>query len=65
MSLIAPLAAEAATYPMLMPPIGFALIAFTVFLFLGVVTWTYRDVAHRHSQRLTKGGATEHHNAGH
>ena len=37
--------------PLLMPPIGFALIAFGVFLFFGVVTWTYRDVANRHAHK--------------
>jgi hypothetical protein len=36
---------------LILPPIGFALIAFGVFLFFGVVTWTYRDVANRHANK--------------
>jgi hypothetical protein len=52
--------------PLLMPPIGFALIAFAVFLFLGVATWTYRDVAHRHSDKFPGGPNDDtHHGAGH
>ena len=37
--------------PLLMPPIGFALITFGIFLLFGVVTWTYRDVANRHAHK--------------
>jgi hypothetical protein len=37
--------------PLIMPPIAFAAIAFSVFLFFGVVTWTYRDVANRHANK--------------
>jgi cbb3-type cytochrome oxidase subunit 3 len=37
--------------PLIMPPIAFALIAFGIFLLLGVVTWTYRDVANRHAHK--------------
>ncbi len=44
------LAADAKT-PLIMPAIAFPLIAAGIFLFLGVVTWTYRDVANRHSNR--------------
>jgi hypothetical protein len=54
--------------PLLMPPIAFALIAFGIFLFFGVVTWTYRDVANRHAQKATQyhsdnehGSAGQHH----
>ena len=36
---------------LLMPPIGFALITFGIFLLFGVVTWTYRDVANRHAHK--------------
>ncbi|HEX3680730.1 MAG TPA: hypothetical protein VHU90_13495 [Galbitalea sp.] len=39
--------------PLLMPPIGFALIAFGIFLLFGVVTWTYRDVANRHAHKAS------------
>ena len=37
-------------------------IAFAVFLALGVVTWSYRDVANRHA---AKGSDHDAHNAGH
>jgi hypothetical protein len=47
-----------------MPPLAFAAIAFAFFLVLGVVTWSYRDVANRHSQKFTKGGHDSH-DAGH
>jgi ABC-type nickel/cobalt efflux system permease component RcnA len=40
-----------APVPLLMPPIGFALVAFGIFLLFGVVTWTYRDVANRHAHK--------------
>ncbi|HEV7950810.1 MAG TPA: hypothetical protein VGP24_13675 [Glaciihabitans sp.] len=40
-----------------MPPIAFGAIAFAAFLVMGVVTWSYRDVANRHSQKF---GAGEH-----
>ena len=39
-------------------------IAFLIFLTLGVVTWSYRDVANRHSDR-TGGTGTDSHGAGH
>ena len=43
--------------PLIMPPIGFALIAFGIFLLFGTVTWTYRDVANRHAHKA----ATQYH----
>lgn len=33
------------------PPIIFGLIAAILFFALGIVTWSYRDVASRHSQK--------------
>ena len=36
------------------PPIVFGLIAVIVFVALGVVTWTYRDVANRHPHKSAK-----------
>jgi hypothetical protein len=33
-----------------MPPIMFGVIAAAVFALLGLVVWSYRDVANRHSQ---------------
>ncbi len=43
--------------PLIMPPLAFAGIAFAVFLVLGVVTFTYRDVYNRH---LPKKSADSH-----
>jgi hypothetical protein len=43
--------------PLWMPNWAFALIAFIVFLALGVITWTYRDVANRHAVKAS----TSHH----
>ncbi|MDM4761703.1 hypothetical protein QT381_01620 [Galbitalea sp. SE-J8] len=37
-------------------------IAFTVFLVFGVITWSYRDVYHRHESSETSGHDTH---AGH
>ena len=39
-------------------------IAFAVFLPLGIVAWSYRDVANRHSDR-TGGNGHDSHTAGH
>lgn len=58
MILLASILTETETkVPTLMPPIAFALIAFAVFFLLGLVTWTYRDVANRHAYKA----ATTHH----
>jgi hypothetical protein len=37
--------------PMLMDPIWFAVIAGAVFILIGFVTWSFRDVANRHSHK--------------
>lgn len=37
--------------PLVMPPLAFAGIAVAVFVILGFVTWSYRDVANRHSDK--------------
>ena len=57
MNLLSALVATETPVPLLMPPIGFALIAFGIFLLFGVVTWTYRDVANRHAHKA----ATQYH----
>jgi len=49
--------------PLLMPPLVFAGIALAVFALLGFVTWSFRDVANRHSQKT--GGQGGSHGAGH
>lgn len=48
------------SHPIFMPPIAFAAVAFFVFLFLGVVTWTYRDVANRHATKAASGHHDDH-----
>ena len=35
--------------PMVMDPIWFAVIAGVIFLFLGYVVWSFRDVSNRHN----------------
>ena len=37
--------------PLIMPPLAFAGIAVGVFIVLALVTWSYRDVANRHSDK--------------
>ena len=49
--------------PLLLPPIGFAGIAVGIFLIIGFVTWSFRDVANRHSNKTAKSGDS--HGAGH
>jgi len=53
MSLITSLITAAAeeSHELPMSPYGYAAIAFAVFLVLGVVVWSYRDVANRHSDK--------------
>ena len=50
--------------PLLMPPIVFAAIAVAIFTLLGFVTWSFRDVANRHSNKSSKAGHDSH-GAGH
>jgi hypothetical protein len=40
------------------PGILFGVIAFTLFLILGAVTWSFRDVANRHSHKSSGTGAS-------
>jgi hypothetical protein len=42
---------ETTEHPTWLPPFVFPIIAFLIFLFLGIVTWTYRDVANRHAPK--------------
>jgi hypothetical protein len=37
--------------PLPFPGVVFGAIAMTIFLLLGFVTWSYRDVANRHSHK--------------
>lgn len=38
--------------PLILPAWAFPLIAALAFLFMAVVTWTYRDVANRHADKV-------------
>lgn len=63
MSLLATvLAATEEPAPLIMPALAFAGIALAVFVLLGFVTWSFRDVANRHSDKTS--GKTPH-GAGH
>lgn len=65
MSLLAYTASEGHQLaPMLMDPIWFAVIAGAVFIFIGLVTWSFRDVANRHSHKTSShesAHGTDHH----
>jgi heme/copper-type cytochrome/quinol oxidase subunit 2 len=65
MSLITGLiaAAEETHTALPMEPIGFGAIAAVVFVALGIVMWSYRDVANRHSDKTS--GTGDHHTPGH
>ncbi|MBX3193471.1 MAG: hypothetical protein R2717_03970 [Schumannella sp.] len=39
--------------PLIMPPAAFAGIGIAVFVVLGFVAWSYRDVANRHSDKTS------------
>ena len=43
--------------PLIMPPLAFAGIAVAVFLTLAFVSWSFRDVANRHSDKTGRAGA--------
>lgn len=50
--------------PLIMPSWVFAAIAAAVFATLGFVTWSFRDVANRHSDKVTP-SSTDSHGNGH
>jgi hypothetical protein len=56
MLLLAVAAAEEHAAPLVMPNWAFALTAFIIFAVLGFVTWSFRDVANRHSDRIHGAG---------
>ena len=62
MSLLTALAATEELAPLIMPPILFAAIGVAFFALLGFLSWSYRDVANRHSNK-TNGDKS--HGAGH
>lgn len=53
--------------PLIMPPLAFAGIAAAIFVVLALVTWSYRDVANRHSDKTgaAKTGGDNSHDAHH
>jgi len=64
MSLLATLLTETEELaPLIMPPLVFGAIALAFFVVLGFVTWSFRDVANRHSNKT--GGQGDSHGAGH
>lgn len=52
--------AEHELAPLIMPPLAFAGIAVAVFVLLGLVTWSFRDVANRHSDKWAKADSDSH-----
>ena len=59
MSFLLTLAAEEAPAHLIMPNWAFAAIAAGVFVVLGFISWSYRDVANRHADKTTFSGEHE------
>lgn len=53
--------AEAELAPMIAEPWVFAVIAAAFFAVIGFVTWSYRDVANRHSDKVSDSAGHGHH----
>ncbi|RQP10117.1 MAG: hypothetical protein EAS51_09705 [Microbacteriaceae bacterium] len=51
--------------PMIAPPWVFALVAAVIFIVLGFVTYSYRDVANRHADKVAAHDAEHGHGGGH
>ena len=66
MSLITSLITAAAeeSHELPMSPFGYAGIAVAAFVALAVVVWSYRDVANRHSDKVSA-SHDDHHTPGH
>ncbi len=64
MSVVTLLAASEAQVALPVPAFIFGLVGIVVFAALAIVTFSYRDVAHRHSQK-TSGAAPSQHGHGH
>lgn len=61
MSLLAAIAAEEYELaPMMMNPVWYAVIAAVVFIVLGLVTWSFRDVANRHTRNPGAAAHSDH-----
>ncbi|CAB4901001.1 MAG: hypothetical protein F2808_04770 [Actinobacteria bacterium] len=52
--------AEAATHPLFLPAWVFGIIAVSIFVFLGFLVFSYRDVANRHANKSDKAGSDHH-----
>jgi hypothetical protein len=65
--LIVRLAVEAAeaAHPITPAALTAAGIAFAVFLTLGIITWSYRDVYNRHNDKTGADAGHDSHSAGH
>lgn len=62
MSLLTTLSAEAATHVELpFPAVVFGIIGIVTFAALGLVMWSYRDVANRHPQKSAQHDASHGH----
>lgn len=57
--MISVLANEAAGVELPFPSYVFGIIAISAFILLGVITWSYRDVANRHEHKAN--GSKAHH----
>jgi hypothetical protein len=53
------LAEAAAETHLIAPPIVFPLVGAAVFILLGFITWSFRDVAYRHSNKFEATRTTE------
>jgi hypothetical protein len=62
MSLLTALAATEELAPLFFPPLVFAAIGVGFFALVGFLSWSYRDVANRHSN---KASSDKSHGAGH
>ncbi len=49
------------TFPLVIPKEAFAAIAASFFLFLGLVTYSFRNVANRHSEKWSDASDNAHH----
>lgn len=57
MSLLNSVVAAVAGPQMIAPTWVFPLVAATLFIALGAVTWSFRDVANRHSHKVNDGAS--------
>ncbi len=52
---------EAETHVAMADPLVYGAIAFVFFAVIGFVTWSYRDVANRHSDKVSDDAGHGHH----